>query len=176
MVNEVRRGMTLIELMLAITLGGMLLLGARMLFTQLQVADVNLGRAAREGDERANAMRLLHLLVRNAEVQPDSVNRFQGDTMSVRFRSHCQRPGGWLEACSVSLVLAVTGDSTMLTADLTPGRRLVLARWSGRGGFEYLDTAPSDRWVGSWGRSIIPPAAIAVALPSDTIVLPIAGR
>jgi prepilin-type N-terminal cleavage/methylation domain-containing protein len=93
MLRDLRRGMTLIELMLAITLGGMLLLGARMLFTQLQVADVNLGRAAREGDERANATRLLHALVRNADVKPDSVDRFVGDTASARFRSQCQRPG-----------------------------------------------------------------------------------
>jgi hypothetical protein len=77
----------------------------------------------------------------------------------------------------VSLVLDVTPDSSALTARLSTGQRLVLAHWPGIAAFQYLDTTPPvDRWMPSWGRSIAPPAAMAIVLPSDTIVLPIAGR
>jgi prepilin-type N-terminal cleavage/methylation domain-containing protein len=172
-----RGAMTLIEVMLALALGSLLLFGARTLFTQLQTTDVILGRTARADDELANATRLLYALVRRAEVRPDSTSRFIGDSTSARFRSLCEQPGGWLEPCAVVVLLDASPDSSSLIADLSTGERLILARWPGQGTLRFLDATPAgDSWIGGWGRSITPPAAMAVAFPQDTIVLPIAGR
>jgi hypothetical protein len=169
--------MTVIELMLALGLSGLLLLSARALFTELQTVDVTLGRTARANDELANATRVLHALIRRADVTPDSARRFIGDSTSAQFSSLCEQPGGWLEPCAVTVLLDVGPDSSALIGDLSTGEQLTLARWPGRGVMRYLDVGSSgDRWIADWGRSIVPPAALAVVLPQDTVVLPIAGR
>jgi hypothetical protein len=169
--------MTLIELMVAFVVGALLMAGARMLFAQLQVADSELGRAARDDDQAANAMHLLYALTRRAEVRQDSSGAFAGDTASAAFRSACDRPGGWLEPCSVAVRLTLEADSSLLSADLSTGERFVLARWPGRALLRYVEvTATGERWSPSWGRSIAPPAAMAIVLSQDTVVLPIAGR
>lgn len=169
--------MTLVEVVLALALGGLLLLSVRALFTELQAADVMLGRAARGDDELANATRVLYALFRRADVKPDSASRFIGDSTSASFRSMCEQPGGWLEPCAVTVLLDVGKDSSALIGDFSTGEQLILARWPGQGVLRFLDASPSgDRWISDWGRSIASPAAMAVVLPQDTIVLPIAGR
>lgn len=172
-----RRGMTLIEVMLAVALSGLVLLSGRMLLSQLQHTSTVLGRTARRSDGDANATRTLYALVRRADVRPDSASRFIGDSMSARFRSLCDAPGGWLEPCGVMMFLERGTDSSALVGQLSNGERLVLTRWKGIGTLQFLDVVSGhDQWVGQWGRSITPPIAMAVVVAGDTIILPVAGR
>jgi hypothetical protein len=169
--------MTVIELMAALAIGGVLLVTGRALIGQLQDAATALGRSARANDERSNATRTLYALVRRADVRPDSASRFAGDSLGANFRSLCEEPGGWLQPCDVAVLLANRSDSTAITIRFSSGAALRLARWSGIGRFRYLDVAGAqDQWVSQWGRSIVPPAAMALVIPPDTIVLPVAGR
>ncbi|HEU4722067.1 MAG TPA: prepilin-type N-terminal cleavage/methylation domain-containing protein [Gemmatimonadaceae bacterium] len=172
-----RRAMTLIEVMAALAIGGLLLMSGRALLGQLQDAGTTLGRSARANDELANATRTLHALVRRADVRPDSASRFIGDSLSASFRTLCEQSGGWLEPCGVTVLIDVGPDSSSLVGQLSIGGLLILKRWPGVGRFRYLDvTGAQDQWVSQWGRSIVPPAAMALVVPPDTIVLPVAGR
>ena len=175
--RRARRAMTLIEVMAALSIGGLLLVSGRALLSQLQDAGTTLGRSARATDELSNATRTLHALVRRADVRPDSASRFVGDSMSARFRSLCEQPGGWLEPCGVTIVIDVGPDGSSLVGELSIGGRLLLERRPGVGRFRYLDvTGAQDRWMTQWGWSIVPPAAIVFVVAPDTIVIPMAGR
>jgi hypothetical protein len=169
--------MTLIEVMLAIALAGLVLMSGRALIDELQRADFTLGRNAHASDELSNASRTLYALVRRADVRPDSASRFRGDSLSASFKSLCEESGGWLEPCSVTVLLDVGTDSSSLVGQLSKGAPLILARFPGTGSFRYLDVvAGHDLWVSQWGLSIAPPIAMAVVVPGDTIILPVAGR
>lgn len=169
--------MTLIEVMVALALSGLVLLGGRALLDQIERTTAVLGRTTRASDELSNATRTLYALVRRADVRPDSASRFIGDSLSASFRSLCEEPGGWLEPCAVTVLLDIGKDSSALVGQLSRGRVLILARWPGVGSFRFLDVTQSpDRWVSQWGRSIVPPAAMAVVVQGDTLILPVAGR
>lgn len=169
--------MTLIELMAAMAIAGMLLVSARSLLDQLGRASATLGRTARATDELSNATRTLYALARRADVRPDSASRFVGDSTSASFRSLCEQTGGWLEPCGVTVLIDIRPDSSALIGQLSSGSVLILGRWPGVGVLRYLDVSgPQERWMSQWGRSIVPPAAMALVVPGDTIVLPVAGR
>jgi prepilin-type N-terminal cleavage/methylation domain-containing protein len=175
--SPMKRGMTIIEVMAALAISALLLLSGRALLGQLQDTGATLGRSARGNDELSNATRTLYALVRRADVRPDSASRFIGDSLSASFRSLCEQSGGWLEPCGVTVLIDIGPDSSSLVGQLSSGGMLILARWPGVGVFRYLDvTGVQDQWVSQWGRSIVPPAAMALVVPSDTIVLPVAGR
>ena len=172
-----RRGLTVIELMLALALSGLALLGGHALLQQLERASDVLGRTARANDELSNATRTLFALVRRADVRPDSLRRFRGDSVSASFQSLCKQSGGWLEPCGVMVLLDVAPDSSALVGQLSTGGALLLARFPGAGAFRYLDVVNGrDQWVSQWGQSIVPPIAMAVVAQGDTIMLPVAGR
>lgn len=172
-----RRGMTLVEVMLALVLSALALLTARALLDQLGQAGESLGRAARVQDERMNQTRTLYALMRHADVRPDTLRRFTGDSTSARFQSVCKRPGGWSEPCGVIVLMDVGKDSTALVGQLSTGELLTLGRWAGQGELRYLSAnAAGEQWLSEWGRSIVAPAAIALVFAQDTIVVPVAGR
>jgi Tfp pilus assembly protein PilW len=169
--------MTLVELMAALAIAGLLLVTGRSVLDQIGRASATLGRAARAADERANSARALRAVVRRADVRPDSLDRFSGDSVSATFRSFCEVAGGWLVPCAVTLVLDARPDSSALSARLSTGGSLSLEPRAGAGTLRYLDVGVSPQtWVGQWGRSIVPPAAVAMIIAGDTIVLPMAGR
>ena len=172
-----RRGMTIIELMAALSIAGLLLLGGRSLLDQLARAQKTLGRSARATDELSNATRTLYALARRADVRPDSASRFIGDSTNASFRTWCERTGGWLEPCGLTVLIDVGPDSSSLVGQLSTGGVLILARWPGAGTLRYLDVSGQrEQWVSQWGRSIVPPAALALVVPGDTIVVPVVGR
>jgi prepilin-type N-terminal cleavage/methylation domain-containing protein len=175
--RSARRAMTLIEVMAALAISGLLLMSGRALLAQLEDAGTTLGRSARANDKLSNATRTLYALVRRADVRADSASRFVGDSSSASFRSLCEQSGGWLEPCSVSVEIDIGPDSSSLVGQLSTGGTLTLQRWPGVGRFRYLDvTGAQDQWVSQWGRSIVAPAAMALVIATDTIVLPVAGR
>ncbi|MEO7455561.1 MAG: hypothetical protein ABIY52_04820 [Gemmatimonadaceae bacterium] len=169
--------MTIVEVMLGIALGGLLLVSATALLGQIEAANTILGRVARTEDTRANATRILYALLTRVDVRPDSLGRFTADATSAHFRTHCEVPGGWLEPCDVSVSLDAQHDSSAVIGQLSTGEVLTLGTWLGQGEFRYLEVSPSgDKWLAQWGRSIVPPAAMALVLATDTIMLPVAGR
>ena len=80
--------------------------------------------------------------------------------------------------CNVSMLVTAQGDTSSLTGQTNVGDILAFDRWPGGGAsLRYLDvTAGRDQWVRQWSSSIVPPAALALIVNGDTIVLPVAGR
>jgi prepilin-type N-terminal cleavage/methylation domain-containing protein len=167
-----RRGFTLIELMAALALSGLAIVGAARLLDQLGDArDRSAMRATRDA-HNANGVRLLRALVLRAELQDESSRFFGSDTVAS-FPSSCEVPGGWLERCAVTLALASERDSAVLTASAR-GSTVIVWRGAAPAQLRYFSgiSAPGGgRWLRGWGTSVAPPAAIGIATARDTLVL-----
>ena len=166
------------ELMLALSLAGILFLGARLLLDQTGSAGAVLARRAGAADDEANRERLLRALVGRAEAPTDTIQPFDGRADTARFDSWCERPAGWLERCRVTLSLERDEAGTTLLAALSTAERYRLAAFHDRSSFGYLDRRgrSGSRWLTTWGRSITMPLAIAVVSEVDTLVLRIGER
>lgn len=168
--------MTLIELMAALALVGMLLLGMRMVLDQLGDAGERIALAARSGDARGNGDRVLRLILRRAIAGADSTHRFVGEPTTAEFDSSCDTYGGWPEHCRVALHLVYADDSTVVQADSLGGPSLRLAALLGRAEFRYYDPSRTDdNWLASWGRSIAVPSAVSIVSAVDTIIVRTGG-
>lgn len=171
-----RPGFTLLELVAALSLTGFALLGAWRLLDQLADGRDRLVRERTSDAQQSNGVRLLRALVSRAESGSDSTMSFTGNVDGASFTSWCEAPGGWLERCRVSLVVAVTRDSSAIMGRIDDGAALPLWRGRGRAAFRYFSaTARDGRWWDVWGTSIAAPAAVGVVVDRDTLVLRVGG-
>ena len=184
-----RAGFTVVELMVAMTVGGMVILGGRLLVEQLARTAEDTVRAAASMDAVANAERMLRSLASRIEVGTDAAERFAGEPQETRFSSWCDVPGGWQERCTVTLALTRAGEgadsatmaSLALVASLSTGERVTLRHDVRRGVIGYLnDGRTGGQWIRSWGASITAPRAVVVLMDLgtrlDTLVLRIGER
>src|SRR5882672_5522105 len=93
------RGFTLIEVLTALVVGTIVLLGARALMTGLVDASRDIARVALESEARANADRSIRETFLQAEVGPRPEQEFDGNVTSLRFSTWCYSSSGWLERC-----------------------------------------------------------------------------
>jgi len=172
-----RTGVTLIELMVALVLTGLILASARQVLNQLEDSGRVLAIDARRADSRSNRERLLRALLGRVEAKSDSLRRFRGDEKSASFDSWCERPAGWLERCRVDLTVGTAGDSSAVSANLSTGEVLLLRVLAGRASFKYFGRdSLGVRWTDVWGTSLTTPFALGLARERDTIVIRIAER
>ena len=165
-----RRGFTLLELSVALMLGGMVLLGARALLDSLAAADEQLTRAVSRDDGVVNGERMVQAVVLNASTGNDSTARFTGDRTGAEFESWCTVPAGWQERCRVRLELR-GGDGTLVFS-MADRKEAVVWRRGAPAELRYLDAmAPGRSWVPRWPSSITLPAAVGVVAAGDTLVL-----
>jgi prepilin-type N-terminal cleavage/methylation domain-containing protein len=174
---ERRRGVTLLELMVALAITGLSLVAGRLLLETINDSGRTISAFARQSDTAANADRVLRSLLGRAEVSADSLRRFRGDSLSVSFDSWCDRPAGWIERCRVGLAIGYTVDSSVVTALLSSGEVIRLHSMAGVALFRYVTRDTSGtRWLQSWGNSITAPYALSVLTVRDTVVLVIEER
>jgi prepilin-type N-terminal cleavage/methylation domain-containing protein len=169
-----RRGFTLIELMLAITLAAGLLLAGRMLLEQVSQAEQEMVANGASADRIAGRERTLRELFRNLEVGTSDSVSFDGTQNAMHFTSWCDSAAGLRGKCGVTLTV-----DTVLTATVagTSAGSTVLLRDTTAGEFLYLvDARAGGTWVHSWGRSIVAPIAVGVVFGRDTTVLRIGDR
>jgi prepilin-type N-terminal cleavage/methylation domain-containing protein len=175
-----RPGFTLLELVAALSLTGLVLLGAWRLLDQLADGRDQLRRENVSSTARANGTRLLRALVSRAESPSDATVRFSGNESSASFAGWCDVPAGWLERCDVALAVTSSADSSTITAtlDRASPAPITLAHLHGRASLLYFDAAGggSRGWRTVWSSSLTLPSAIGVAIPGDTIVLPIGTK
>lgn len=172
--RRIRRGFTLVEVLVAIAIGSLVLLGARSLLEVLADEEHHLARDTAAEDARSNGFRTLRALVGQMEVGTTESGPFSGDPTSTSFTTWCDVPSGWQERCAVTLVFERARVEPALVAHLPGGRRLVLAQDFSAGEFRYLNSAASGgQWFQKWGRGITAPLAIGVILergaPSTTV-------
>ena len=167
---RLRAAFTLIELLAALALSGLAIVGAARLLDQLADTRERSAALARSVTQSANGIRLLRALVYRADM-PDA--RFSGTDTAAGFQSWCEVPEGWLERCIVALRITAERDSAELIASV---RGTSLTLWRGRGPaeFRYFSGIPAPgggQWLSGWGTSVAPPAAIGIVTARDTIAL-----
>jgi prepilin-type N-terminal cleavage/methylation domain-containing protein len=173
-----RRGFTLIELIVAITLSGIVLLGARALWESL-AGSVDRLRTQAAADARvANGERLLRSLVGRLEVGTDQSREFAGDEQRAQFTTWCDMPAGWQERCSAQLAIEPdSGNTSQLVARLSTGEVISLRRGFTAGKLRYLnDPIGRGVWFRIWGHGITAPLAIGVITDGDTAIVRIGER
>lgn len=158
-----RNGFTLLEVLVALVVGALVIVGAhRILATLTDQAHV-LVRNAASFDRRANGERMLRDLVGQLEIGSPGTVPFSGSQDTVRFSTWCESAAGWLEPCPVTLFFAAQHDQEVLRAQLGTGQRLDLLDGFTSGSFRYLQSAAAGgQWFDLWSAGITAPLGIGV--------------
>jgi prepilin-type N-terminal cleavage/methylation domain-containing protein len=175
---SLRRGFTLIELVVALFVSGIVLLGARLILESLGATEGRMREVAERADRVANGDRLLRTLFARLEVGTDEAREFGGDERVARFTTWCDVPAGWLERCQAEVAIdTATGGGAALVARLSTGERVVLRQGFQAGALRYLNTpAGGGQWFRVWGHGITAPLAIGVITDADTLIVRIGER
>lgn len=175
--DNARRGTTLIELLAALVLLGLLFLGMRALLAQLGDGNERITRAAMGSDARGNGARTLRALLRRAVAESDTARQFAGDDSIAIFDGGCDVSAGWVEDCRVGLAIVPRGDSNAVVKYERAAPPETLLVTAAPAAFRYLDRADADcAWLGGWRARITLPAALAIVTPYDTVMFQVGGR
>jgi len=153
-------GFTLIEVIVALTIGAVVVLLAERLFATVSDAGQELAVARKALDRETNAHRWLAATFLSLEVGPQA-GPFEGHPAHVAFLSWQEAPGGWFERHQVTL--GRVGDR--LVAAVVPGDSIVLAYSVTDLGFDYLlEPGGQARWLGDWVSGTSAPVAVRLRL------------
>jgi hypothetical protein len=164
--------------MVAITLSGIVLLGARALWESLAGSVDRLRVQAADDAREVNGERLLRSLVGRLEVGTDQSREFAGDERHTTFTTWCDVPAGWQERCAAELAIeSDSGKTLRLVARLSTGEAITLKRGFETGVLRYLnDPVGRGVWFRIWGHGITAPLAIGVITDGDTAIVRIGAR
>ncbi len=175
-----RRGFTLVEIIVAVALTGIVVTLVAEMFRAVEVGarQVESHRAAL--DQRMNASRWLGRALGNLEVGTSGASSFRGDPDAIRFSTWLPSAQGWLEPTDIHLQL---GDSTVFVG-LASGGAVKLWRGVGSLRIDYLLVPGSESgWVDRWESPVSAPVAIRLRLARadssgavDTLLFAIGGR
>jgi type II secretory pathway pseudopilin PulG len=170
-------GFTLFEVVLALALGTLALLSARLLVSQSEDAERRFEEGVALRDQEANGLRVARRLSANAFQGSDSTTEIQGDADHAEFQSWCQVLTGSWSRCRVRLWTRQRGSVTDLyVTDRIPGKVLVTSL-AGEGKLAYLSRDElGDRWFSVWTSRMGAPLALAFTSIRDTITLAIGSR
>jgi prepilin-type N-terminal cleavage/methylation domain-containing protein len=169
-----RSGTTLIEVIAAIAIGAVAILGGVLLMNQVTDTGLRISRDGRASAHEGNSVRTLRRLLREAQPSFDSTKRFRGDARSLDYITRCQMPSGWTEICHVTVSIDSIGDSSAVTAQFDGGNQFVLERHAGLLAFRYFDPVFRDSaWSTRWATSATLPLALGIVSAGDTMVLPV---
>lgn len=180
-----RGAFTLIEVLVALAVSGLVLLAARGLLDALADGADRVTAHASVADRNANGERLVRGLLARAEAGTLPARPFAGDARAVRFSSWCDVPSGWLERCHAALVIdrdvvargASENDALLVAVVLSTGEIVPLRHGVGVAELLYLsDARDGGHWLRGWGASVTAPLAVGVVMDGDTLVLRIGER
>lgn len=181
-----RRGFTLLEVIVAIAVGSLVVLGARTMLEIVADGGHATHEAAIAADRTANAEAELRRLLRELEVGTEQAIRFSGAPDETRFSTWCTVAGGWVERCRATLAIEASTEGSALVATLSTADRSAAERLELRPGLEraellYLsDATLGGRWFRVWGEGITAPLAVGLVVDSaersDTTILRIGER
>lgn len=176
--TRARRGFTLIELLAAMTLAGATVVTVALFINQLDVTRRAIERTSIRLDGSANGERVLRELVERTEIGLESARQFSGDPTNLVTPTWCDAPGGWLERCMVRIALDHRRDSTAVDAQFEDNSQIELVVLPGVATLAYMGRGLSGTtWITTWGRGIVPPAAIGlIRQGADTVVVRIGER
>lgn len=171
-----RRGFTLIEVLVALAIGGVVLTGCRLLLEGLADHASAIVRTAADLDASANAERAVRQIVENLALAPEPQPTFVGSASEAVFASWCPSAYGALEPCTVRLSVQAASAGVTVGMATPGGQKLVLRRVAGAE-LRYLANASSGGiWYTRWNDAISPPLAVGVFSTTDTLVMRIGER
>jgi prepilin-type N-terminal cleavage/methylation domain-containing protein len=171
-----RIGFTLLELLVALTVAGVVVLLAHRVFAASGEAGRRLAAARQALDREANARRLLRATFESLDVG-DGAGSFQGRATRVEFSAWVQTAGGWLERRR--LVLAHTGSQLELRG-LTWGSVALADSVTGLSLDYLLEPGAGAAWMREWVSPLSAPVAVRVRIARagvvDTMLLVVGPR
>ena len=172
-------GFTLVELLVALMVGGVAILGARAVFASLADHADRVLEVAAISDREANGERTLRALVGDLDMGSTTATTFGGDAHEARFTSWCSTPSGWKERCVIRLAVLPrdASDGSSVVVVFPDGQMLPLLAANAGMGLRYLrDATNGGTWFERWGTGITAPLAIGIVTDRDTLILRIGER
>jgi prepilin-type N-terminal cleavage/methylation domain-containing protein len=155
------RGFTLIEILVAVTIGGLAVLLAHQIFAAVIDRGQALVHARLVLDREVNARRWLEAAFLSLDVSVDSAGGFEGRPNRVRFASWLRTPDGWFERRAVVL----GRERSRLIASVSPGDPIALLDNVTDVQLDYLlEPGAESRWVREWVSPVSAPVAVRVRL------------
>lgn len=173
-----RRGFTIIEAMLALALGAIVLLNARLFVDQVERAGHRIQVTIADRDEQANGLRLARRLLANVFQPADSASRLRGTPVEADAASWCSSIGGTSARCRVSVWITRGAASSNLVLRDAMSNGLLIASLTGEARLLYADVASSGmrRIESEWVDRDELPRAILFASIRDTITFAVGSR
>lgn len=175
MSRNAARGFTLMEIMVALALSGLVALGVHAVFTTMSDGASRASAASASLDAVANQSRLLRALVADIETS-NGAGEFAGDSLVAVFTTWCMTPRGWKERCRLTVAVQQAADSPelALSADNATILTLPVAE---NAELRYLSTLTAGgQWSALWPSSPVLPRAIGIVSARDTLILRIGER
>lgn len=168
---RVSRGLSLIEVVAALAIAGLVALSATALLRGTIDASREMATSTRVRPWPDWGLGLARELLADARVGGVPLAPFVGEAEQVRFESFCPTPAGWKEPCPVVLRVEASSSGARLVLDLE-GRTHVLRDSIPGARFWFLrDPAAPAGWASRWGSQIVAPPAIALEVADGVTVL-----
>ena len=150
-------GFTLVEVVVALTIGALVVLLAHQLLAAVADRGRTLTTARTALDRAANARRWLASAFLSLDVGTEGAGRFDGQPDHVTFSTWLLTPEGWLERRQVTLGV----EGGRLQAVVIPGTAIALGDSVRYVDFDYLlERGAESRWVREWVSSVSAPLAV----------------
>ena len=152
---------TLIEVVVALTIGAVVVLLARQLFAAVADTGKVLTEARTTLDRSANARRWLDATFLSLDVGTEGAVGFDGRPDHAAFASWLFTPDGWFERRTVSLAR----NNDRLIASVAPGQPIALMDSVTELAFDYLlEPGAESRWVRQWVSPVSAPVAVRMRI------------
>lgn len=172
-----RHGFTVLEVIVALVVSAIVILGARTLVERLDDGARRILAGAVRTDAKANGDRMLRDLALRLEVGTAEAGHFGGEPETAVFTSWCDVPRGWRERCLVTVTIVPGRDRDTIRVATSTGLRFVALDAPAPAALRYLnDSRAGGQWFQSWGAGITAPLAIGIASPRDTTILRVGER
>lgn len=173
-----RRGFTLVEILVALVIGGIAVATAAAVFAASSDGVRTLADRSDRWTREATGRAWLAQLFAGAEVRNAPGSEFVGLERFVRFPTRYWAEEGWLEPGVVSIEL----DEGRITTALSAGRGMVLMDSLADASFEYLIRyGEQSPWLREWESGTTLPLAVRLRLThpdqsADTVLFYIGER
>jgi prepilin-type N-terminal cleavage/methylation domain-containing protein len=151
------RGFTLVEVLVALTIGALVVLVAHQVVGGVADQGKTLTAGREALDRRANARRWLQATFLSLDVGTDGATGFDGRPDHVAFTTWLLTPDGWFERRHVVL----DREGERLVAIVMPERSIALVDSVSDVQLDYLlEPGAESRWVREWVSSESAPGAV----------------
>ncbi len=162
--TSLRAGFTLVEVLVALTVGTLAVLIAHQLFTAVADRGRTLTTARAALDRAANARRWLAGAFLSLDVGTEGASGFDGRPHQAAFSTWLLAPDGWFERRRVTL----GPEGGRLQAAVTPGTAIALRDGVRDVEFDYLlEPGAESHWVREWVSPVSAPVAVRMRVTGE---------